>query len=272
MLSRTLIPDFQASAMGNDRSPNIFACQTLADVPRFVEDGDRAIGLDLANDMDPTSGNRQGIGQMRDLFGRQTMKCFATLRLLRRGVDQKRWYILVQIPMNEGWTGATNVRERAEVSAFPERMSPQAIQFFDLAVVLRLCHRQEDQFDAQIQTQPYELPENARCFVPAAEGRIVVELQKLRDSQGFPGLQAVFSNRFVAFVARNGLCASARVQIQCMKGIDLETVFEIPARPIQRMQAARHHHKVRGINAPLPDLRAALAQEAQSIAEEDVAA
>lgn len=107
MLDRTLIPDFQSPAMGNDRSPNIFTCQTLADFPRFVEDGDGAIGLDLANEMDPSSGNRQGIGQMRDLFGGQMMKCFAILRLLRRGVDQKRWYILGHIPLDEGWTGTT---------------------------------------------------------------------------------------------------------------------------------------------------------------------
>lgn len=238
MLSRTLIPDFQALAMGNDRSPHIFTCQALADFPRFIEKSDRAIGLDLANEVDPTSGNWQGVGQMRDLFGSQAMKYFATLRLLRRGVDQKWWYILGQIPMNEGWTAATNVSEGGEVSALPEGMAPQTVQFFDFAIVLGLCDRQEDQFDAQIQTQANELPENARCFVPAAEGRIVVELQKLRDSQAFPGLEAVFSDRFVAFVESNGLCAGACVQIQRMKGIDLETIFEIPTRPIQRMQAA----------------------------------
>lgn len=105
MLNRTLIPDFQSPAMGNDRSPNIFTCQTLAHFPGFVEDGDGAIGLDLANEMDPSSGNRQGNGQMRDLFGGQMMKCLAILRLLRRGVDQKRWYILGHIPLDEGWTG-----------------------------------------------------------------------------------------------------------------------------------------------------------------------
>ena len=254
------MPDFQASAMGNDRSPNIFTCQTLADFPRFVEEGDRAIGLDLANEMDPTSGNRQGIGQMRDLFGSQTMKSFATLRLLRRGIDQRRWYILVQIPMDEGWTAATNVGERVEVSALPERMAPQAIQFFDLAVVLGLCDRQEDQFDAQIQTQANELPENARCFVPATESCIVVELQKMRNSQGFPGLQAMFPDRFEAFVEGNGLCASARAQIQGMKGIDLETVFEIPARPIQRMQAARQH--LQGFGKIHPFGRPGLAMQA----------
>lgn len=227
--------------MGNDRSPHIFPCQTLADFPRFIEKRDRAIGLDLANEMDAASGNRQGVGQMRDLFGCQTMKYFATLRLLRRGVDQKWWYILGHIPLDEGWTAATNVSERGKVSALPESMAPQAVQFFDFAIVLGLGDRQEDQFDTQIQTQSHELPENARCFVPSAEGRIVVELQKLRDSQGFPGLEAVFPDRFVTFVEGNGLCASARVQIQRMKGIDLETVFEISARPIQCMQAARHY-------------------------------
>jgi hypothetical protein len=186
MLSRPLIPDFQAPAMGNDRSPHIFPCQTLADFPRFIEKSDRAIWLDLANEVDTTSGNRQGVGQIRNLFAGQAMNCFATLRLLRRGVDQKWWYILGQIPMNEGWTAATNVSEGTEVSALPESMAPQAIQFFDFAIVLGLCDRQEDQFDTEIQTQTHALPENARCFVPAAEGRIVVELQKLRDSQGFP--------------------------------------------------------------------------------------
>ena len=92
--------------MSNNRSPNIFPCQTLAHFPGFVEDGDGAIGLDLANEMDPSSGNRQGIGQMRDMLGGQARKCFATLRLLRRGVDQKRWYILGHIPLDEGWTDA----------------------------------------------------------------------------------------------------------------------------------------------------------------------
>ena len=236
-----LIPNFQASAMSNDRSPNIFSCQTFAHLPRFVEDGDRAIGLDLANEMDPSGGNGQGIGQIRDMFGCQAMKCFATLGLFGSGVDQKRWYILRHIPMEEGWTGATNLSEGSEVSAFPEGMPPQAVQFFDLAIVLGLSDRQEDQFDAQRQTQPHELPEDTRRFVATTEGGIVVELQKLRDSQGFPGVKAVRPDCLVAFVDGKRLRASACAQIQSMKGIDLGTVFEIPTGPIQGVQSARHH-------------------------------
>ena len=71
--------------------------------------------------------------------------------------------------------------------------------------MLGLCDRQKDEFDTQIQTQANELPKNARCFVSAAEGGIVVELQKLRDSKGFPGLEAVFLDRFDTFVQGNGL-------------------------------------------------------------------
>ena len=89
---------------------------------------------------------------MRDLFGCETMECLASLRLLGRGVDQKRWHILRHIPMDEGWTGATHLSEGREAPAFPEGMSPQAVQFFDLAIVLRLGDGQEDQFDAQRQT------------------------------------------------------------------------------------------------------------------------
>lgn len=240
MLSGTLIPNLQTSAMGNERGPNIFTCQTLAHLPGFIEEGDGAIGLDLANEMDPSSCNRQGIGQLQDVFGSQTTNAFVTLCLLRSRLVQKRWCILGHIPSDEGWTGATNLCEGGEVSAFPKGAPPQAIQFFDFAIVFGLSDRQEDKFDAQRQTQPNELPEDARRFVATAEGGIVVELQKLWDSKGFPGLESVRPNRFVAFVGGNGLRAGARVQIQSMKGVDLGSVLEIPTGPIQSVQAARH--------------------------------
>lgn len=227
--------------MSNDGSPNIFACQTFAHLPGFVEDRDRAIGLDLANEMDPSGGNGQGTLQRQGLLGSQTTNPFMLLDLLWRGVVQERWCILGHIPMEEGWTGATDLSEGSEVSAFPEGMPPQAVEFFDFAIVLGLSDRQEDQFDAQRQTQSYELPEDARRFVATAEGGIVVELQKVRDSQGFPGVEAVCPNRLVAFVDGNRLRASACAQIQRMKGIDLGTVFEIPTGPIQGVQSARQH-------------------------------
>lgn len=211
MMSRTLIPNFQASAMSNDRRPNIFTSQAFAHFPGFVEESDGAIGPDLANEMDPSSGNAQGIGQLRDLFGRQTTNAFVPLRLLRSRLVQKRWCILRHIPIDKGWARTTNLCEGGEVSALPKSVPPQAVQFFDFAIVLGLGHGQEDQLDAQRQTQPHELPENARRFVPTTEGSVVVELQKVRDSQGFPGVESVRPDRLVAFVGGDGLGACACV-------------------------------------------------------------
>ena len=227
--------------MSNDRNPYIFSCQTLAHLPSFVEDSDGAIRLDLANEVEPSSCNRQGLGQMQDLFGSQTTNVFALLCLLRRDIAQEWWCMIGHIPMDEGRTGATNLREGGEVSAFPKGMPPQAVQFFDFAIAFGLGDGQEDQFDAQIQTQPHELPEDAWRFVATTEGGIVVELQKLRDSKGFPGLQRMRPDRLVAFVGGDRLRASAGVQIQGMKGVDLESVFEIPTGPIQSLQSARQH-------------------------------
>ena len=197
--------------MSNEGRPNIFTGQALADLPRFVKNGNRAIGLDLANEMDPSRGNRQRILQRQGLFGAQATNGFVLLCFSGSRIDQDWRYILRHIPMDEGRTGAMDLSEGGEPSAFPESVSPQAVQFFDFAIALGLGNRQEDKFDAQIQTQPNELPEDARRFVAAAESGIVVELQKLRDSQGFPGVYGVHPNCLVTFVGGNRLSASARV-------------------------------------------------------------
>jgi hypothetical protein len=98
--------------MRNDRNPYIFSCQTLAHLPSFVEDSDGAIRLDLANEVEPSSCNRHGLGQMQDLFGSQTTNVFALLCLLRRDIAQEWWCMIGHIPMDEGRTGATNLRSQ----------------------------------------------------------------------------------------------------------------------------------------------------------------
>lgn len=148
---------------------------------------------------------------MQDLFGRQVMIAFLPLRLLGSPLPQEGWCVRRHLPVDEGWTGTTDLGKGSEASACPEGASPQTVQFFDFAIVLGLSNGQEDQFDAQIQTQPHELPEDAGCFVAPTERCIVVELQKVRDSQGFPRLESVCPNRLEAFVGGDGLCAGAGV-------------------------------------------------------------
>jgi len=66
---------------------------------------------------------------------------------------------------------------------FPERRAaPQAIELFDLAIAFWFGHRQENQFDAEVQAQPHELAEDPRGFVAATKRGVVVELQKVWNS------------------------------------------------------------------------------------------
>ena len=236
MLCRTLIPDFQSSAMGQEGGPDVLACQTFAHLPRFIEYRDRAIRFDLANKVNASGGNRQRIGQLSQLRGGQALLWFAALRLLRRRPGQPGRGLVGHIPVHKGRAGLTHPSERSKSSSLPKGVCPQAIQLFDLAIAFGFGDGQKDQFDAQIQTQPNELPEDARRLVATTEGGIVVELQKVRDSQGFPGVQTMPDHGRAAFVGRNGLRAGARPQVQCVKGIDLGTVFQIATRPIPRMQ------------------------------------
>jgi hypothetical protein len=105
-------------------------------------------------------------------------------------------------------------------------MSPQTVQLFDFAIAFGFGDRQEDKFDTQIQTQPNKLAEDARRFVTATrtgppwpeardmgKSSVVVELQKPRDSQGFPSLKTVPNHSLAAFVGSDRLRAGSRMQI-----------------------------------------------------------
>ena len=120
----------------------------------------------------------------------------------------------------------------------PERATPEAIQFFDFAIAFGFGDGQEDQFDPEIQTEPHDLTDPAWRFVAATEGRVVVELQKRWNSKGLPGLEQMANDGRTLFVGSNRLHTGAGPQIQGMKGIDFDAVFQIATRPIERVQDA----------------------------------
>src|SRR3972149_2204452 len=105
MLSRTLIPDFQSTAMAQEGGPDVLACQAFAHLPRFVEYRNRAIRFDLANEMKASSGNRQRVWQLSQLRRSQALLRFATLRLLGSCPGQARRRIVRHIPPDKGRTG-----------------------------------------------------------------------------------------------------------------------------------------------------------------------
>src|SRR3972149_5320765 len=114
MLNRTLIPDFQSVAMRDEGRPHVLTGQAFAHFPSFGEDGDRPIGLDLSNEMDSASGNRQRIGPVGQLSSSQTPLEFAPLRLRRCHVDQARRRIVLHIPLDKCRADALHLPERAK--------------------------------------------------------------------------------------------------------------------------------------------------------------
>ncbi len=176
MLRGTLIPDVQSLAMGNDGGPDILAGQSSAHLPRFIEHRDGAIGLDLPNEVDASGGNGQCIGQACDLSRGQPTLGLGTLCLRGCQAPQHRRCIVRHIPLYKRRTCAAYTCERGEVLPFPEGMCPQAIQLFDLAIVLGFGDRQENESDTDKQAQPNESPEDAWGLVSSTKGGIVVEL------------------------------------------------------------------------------------------------
>jgi hypothetical protein len=132
-----------------------------------------------------------------------------------------------------------HLREGAKALSVPEGARPQAIQLFDVAIAFGFGHWQENEFEADVQTQAHKLSKDARHLVPAAEGGIVVELQKVRDSQRFPAPQEVRDHRRRTLVAGNGLRTGAGMQVERVEGIDFGAVFQIAAGPVRRVQNAR---------------------------------
>lgn len=179
MLCRTLIPDFQSSGMGQDSDPDVLAYQTFADLPRFVEDRNRAIWFDLANKVNASGSNRQRVGQLSQLRRSQALLRFAALRLVRGRPGQPRRGIVGHIPVHKGRAGLTHTSKGSKASSFPKGVCPQAVQLFDLAIAFGFGDGQKDQFDAHVQTHSYKLSEDARDLVTTTKSGIVVELQKL---------------------------------------------------------------------------------------------
>ena len=140
--------------------------------------------------MNPSCGNGQRIRQVGNLGA--VRRCVGSRRWACCGVTpvQEGRRIVGHIPLDKGRTGSAHASERSKPAALPEGVRPQAVQFFDLAIAFGFGDGQEDQFDAQVQTQSDELSEEARGFVAATKRGVVVELQKVRNSQGFPGVQA----------------------------------------------------------------------------------
>ena len=220
-------PDLERVPMCGDGCPHIVTSQRFGNGPQFVEETNRAVGLDVANEMDAASRDRQKRRQRAPQRACELRPRFGALPLGGSLAVQSRRTRVVHVPLDEADTLPTDLRKAPEVMAFPKGWpTPQPIELFDLAVVLRLGKRQEDQFDSHIQTQPSKLSHHAGDFVAATEDDIVVEVQKARNAVALPGIQDMHLSDRQLFGPSQGSVKGTRTQIEGVESIDLGASFQ----------------------------------------------
>ena len=241
MVGITAKAEVERMAMRREGSPAIVASQCLGHAPEFVEDADRAVGLHMTNEMHASRCDRQGGREAAALGGGKPGPVLGALALRRGHALQGRRTVVVHIPLEETRTLTADVAKAAKAMAWPKGWAlPQPVQLFDLKIVFGFSERQKDQFDADVQTQPRELPHHALDFVAPPEEGVVVELQKARNALVLPGCQDVSLGGPQLFGAGQGLRQGAGAQIEGVEGVDLGAARQIPAGPVQRIQAACH--------------------------------
>src|SRR5262249_54143396 len=256
MVEITSKPDIEGTALRGDGGPDIVARQRLGDAPKCVEDAKRAVGLHETDEMHAPRRDRQGGRQGAPQGGGKPGPMLGALPLRWGRTIQRGRTIVVHVPLDEARTLTTDVPKASKVMALPKgRATPQAVQLFDLPVVLGFGEGQEDQFDPDIQTQPGELPHHALDFVATTEDGVVVELQKARHAADLPGVQDSNCSRVgqALETAKNGLFRRGirqRLDTLKAKNILLVTYLIVNFRFFQGFpHFSRKTLSVRGVNS-----------------------
>ena len=128
-------------------------------------------------------------------------------RLTDRQAVQRGRRILV-VPGEKPRTFARQVWARTKVILVPETVGPQAVYSFDEVVALRLTRRNENHFNAQLQSQANDFPEHASGASQTSKSGIIVEVQKIRQPQGGKGTEQMVRDRSRCLIRADGLRTS----------------------------------------------------------------
>src|SRR5262249_32667697 len=208
-------PDLERATMRGDGGPDIVARQRLGHVPEFVENTNRAIGRDVADEVHATGSNRQRVGELASQAGGEPGAPLGALLLSRGCALERGRSVVLHIPLHKVGAPPTHLAKAAKAMTFPKSWTaPQAAQELDLGAALGLTEGQKDQLDPHIKTQARKLPKPPWHFVAATEKGIVVELQKARNAPSLPSVQDMELCRRQRLGARQGLIHRARTQIE----------------------------------------------------------
>ena len=215
--------------------PDILSGQPTRHGPVFFQDIDRALRGDAAQEMNPSGGQRQGVWHLPALAAAQ-MNTRGLAGGLSHGLAVQWGWRPGLIPGEEAGTFAAKGAQRREVIFVPEAAGPQPVEAFDQPVAGGFARRNEDQFNAQIQGQAHELPKDPGREAQAGKGRIVVELQKVWQSDGHAALQQMGTSRGRALVGAKRLVQGIASPIHSVKGKHFVAARQIAGNPVTGLQ------------------------------------
>ncbi len=163
-----------------DRGTHILAYPLRANQPSLVEKFDMTRGVDLAHEVEASSGEWQTPGlEVRDQstqLGSQFRDPEAIAHLCGRFALQTRRSVMVMIPPRKDRYLGTNVRQIGEDLAGPERLTPQSMKRLDLMVAFGFVNGSEERFHAAKQAQSHYPTDDAPVGMAVAKRPFVVEL------------------------------------------------------------------------------------------------
>lgn len=94
----------------------------------------------------------------------------------------------------------------------------------------------KDHFDTEVQTEPDKGPKAAGQTLSPAKGRVIIELQAVRQAQSLPGGEDVAEERGHSFIGTEGLLQGVGFRIDRVKGKDLGPTGQVPCCPVEGVQ------------------------------------
>lgn len=238
--------DLQALCSQVYRRPDIFATQPLGDFPFLLQEIDFAPIINSADEMQASLSQPQLLSQLLDFSLCQFATFDATAGLFHRQ-SRQCWRCVVFIPKEKLPTLALKRLDRSEVIAIPKTVCPKMIDAFDDGVALRLAGRNEQQLNPQKQRQPHKMAKNSWLFAQSGEGCVIVELQKVGQSQDPTSLHEMAGERHCGFVSATALAKRLGVEVNRVKDEELVATRDPARRPITSIIGAVARQSGRGI-------------------------
>jgi hypothetical protein len=142
-----------------ERGAHILAYPLRANPPSLVEKFDMTRGVDLAHEVEASSGEWQTLGlevwDQSTQLGCQFRDPDAIAHLCGRFALQTRRPVMVMIPPRKDRCLGTDVRQIGEGLAGPERLTPQTVKRLDRVVAFGFVNGSEEGFHAAKQAQPH---------------------------------------------------------------------------------------------------------------------